>query len=514
MNLGKEVYLILGDQLNEQHSWFQNINSNRVFVLMELRQETNYVKHHIQKIAAFFIAMRRFAQAIEKQGHTVYYLKLAESENAQSLEQNLTSIFKEFNANSFHWQQPDEYRLDLQINTFCQAINIPTFQYSTEHFFTERDELARFFHGKKTFIMESFYRHLRTKHQVLMNGKEPLTGQWNYDADNRLKYDGKIPIPQTPNYFYQEWESVQKEIQEAGIDTIGFTLSQSKWLVLTREDALHWLNHFCSHLLKGFGPYEDAMVDNEAFLFHSRLSFALNTKLISPKEVIEEAVKNYLKQPSLIAYSSIEGFVRQVLGWREYIRGIYWSQMPHFKQKNFFNHLNPLPDFYWNGQTKMACMKDAATKSLENAYAHHIQRLMILGNFALLLGVNPNELDQWYLGVYADAIEWVELPNTRGMSQFADGGIVGTKPYVASANYVKKMSNYCKSCSYQADLRIGDKACPFNTLYWNFYLKHQSLLQKNPRIGMVYKQLAKMAESDKKAIQQRAEWLSLNINKV
>ncbi len=510
----QEVALLLGDQLNINHSWFKTINPERVYLIMELRQETDYVKHHIQKVAAFFIAMRRFAQNIENKGHKVLYLKHNDSINTGDLCQNLMRIIQDSEPQKILWQEPDEYRLDKQLRDFFKSFGIDNECFSTEHFYTERNDLALMFKGKKQFLMESFYRNLRKKYGILMNGDEPLTGQWNYDADNRLKYDGKLPIPKCPTYFYPEWQSVQEEIKDAGIQTIGFQSEQSSWLTLTREDALSWLEYFARNILQGFGPYEDAMVKEEAFLFHSRLSFALNTKLISPKEVIEVAIKAREANPEKIGYASLEGFVRQILGWREYVRGIYWNFMPDYSRKNYFNHQLKLPQYYWTGKTQMACLKSCTTQSLENAYAHHIQRLMVLGNFALLSGINPDEVDAWYLGVYADAIEWVELPNTRGMSQFADGGIVGTKPYISSANYIKKMSNYCKNCSYQSDSRVGDNACPFNTLYWDFYMRNENLLAKNPRIGMAYRQLEKMPVDEKKAIRLRAEWLKEHLDEL
>jgi deoxyribodipyrimidine photolyase-related protein len=275
---------------------------------------------------------------------------------------------------------------------------------------------------------------------------------------------------------------------------------------------LEVLDYFCQNFLKHFGDYEDAMHTDEKFLFHSRLSFAMNSKMLSPNEVIEKVIVFYHQNETEISLSQVEGFVRQILGWREYIRGVYWGKMPDYGTQNYFEHTTALPKWFWTGKTKMNCMKNAIHQSLDFAYAHHIQRLMITGNFALLAGVHPNEVDAWYLGIYIDAIEWVEITNTRGMSQFADGGIVGTKPYVSSATYINKMSSYCTGCFYDKSKKTGDKACPFNSLYWNFYDKHEAKLAKNPRIGMMYNVWRKMQPTAKAELLEQADFYLKNIN--
>jgi deoxyribodipyrimidine photolyase-related protein len=272
---------------------------------------------------------------------------------------------------------------------------------------------------------------------------------------------------------------------------------------VNRDESLELLNFFLDNLLYNFGTYQDAMDTRYWNVFHSRISFSLNTKMVSPKEVVDLTVGHWRSNPE-IGINQVEGFIRQIIGWREYMRGIYWAHMPGFAEMNFFKNDRKLPQFYWTGRTKMNCLKQSITQSLEKAYAHHIQRLMVTGNFALLAGVDPDEIDRWYLGIYMDAIEWVEITNTRGMSQFADGGITATKPYVSSANYIKKMSNYCDTCHYDHKLRAGKGACPFNSLYWSFMERNRDKLAKNPRIGMIYRSWDRMKAQDREAILRQA----------
>lgn len=285
-----------------------------------------------------------------------------------------------------------------------------------------------------------------------------------------------------------------------------------KWPT-SRREALELLNYFAENLLPLFGTYQDAMDTRGWSLYHSRLSFALNLKMISPLTVVQRCIQEF-RQRDDIELNQIEGFVRQIIGWREYMRGIYWAHMPEFGTMNFLKAKRKLPSYFWDGNTKMNCIKHAVTQSLDEAYAHHIQRLMITGNFGLLAGIDPHELDRWYLGIYIDAIEWVEMPNTRGMSQFADGGIVGTKPYNSSANYVNKMSNYCSGCTYNYKEKVGENACPFNSLYWNFYERHENEFKKNPRIGMAYRNLDRMDPEQRNKIRDRAEWVLENLDQL
>ena len=498
-----EIRLILGDQLNEKHLWFTELNDDVCYVMFEMRQETDYVKHHIQKVVAFFAAMRSFARRLEEDGHQVLYYTIDDPKNTQDLQKNIEKVISLLGAKKFAYQQPDEYRLDEQLEAIATQLEVPTKIYDTEHFLTTRDELNNFYEGKKSLVMEFFYRYMRKKHQYLMIDGQPEGGSWNYDKFNRNTWKGgTIPQPYKPDASLAK--VIYPQVKAAGISTIGTFNEDTFLFATTREASLAQLDYFCEHLLQDFGTYQDAMHQDETNLFHARISFSLNVKLIDPAEVIEHAIAAYRKNSDRISLSQIEGFVRQILGWREYIRGLYWKEMPQYKKKNKLNNYGKLPDFYWTGKTKMNCLKTSIENSLEHAYAHHIQRLMITGNFALLLQTNPDEVDDWYLGIYADAVEWVQLPNTRGMSQYADGGILATKPYVSSGSYVNKMSNYCKGCKYDKKQRTGDNACPFNSLYWNFLDDKREELRGNNRMGMMYNLLGKINPEELARIKERA----------
>ena len=483
--------LILGDQLNSQHSWFTNTDPDVSYLMMEMRQETDYVNHHIQKVVGFFLAMRHFAKELKQQGHRVIYFLLDDPDNQQSLAAQLPLLIENEGLTRFEYQIPDEFRLDQLLQSTCASLGIPCQAVDTEHFLTSREFLNDFFKGKKTFLMETFYREMRKKYQVLMDGKEPITGQWNYDQDNRQSLKDKSLLKKAYTHPKQVHELCAM-LEKSGVKTIGnIDAEQFPWPT-SRQESLEVLAYFCEELLEHFGAYQDALTTWDPFLFHSRLSFSLNSKMLSPLEVVQAVEAHWWANQHKVGIAQVEGFIRQILGWREYMRGIYWAKMPEFAQLNFFGHERKLPHWFWTGKTKMNCLSQSIGQSLDLGYAHHIQRLMVTGNFALLAGIHPDEVDQWYLGIYIDAIEWVEITNTRGMSQFADGGIVGTKPYVSSANYIKKQGNYCSSCAYQADKKTGEGSCPFNSLYWHFHARNRELLEKNPRIGMVYRTWDKM----------------------
>ncbi|MBT7136022.1 MAG: cryptochrome/photolyase family protein [Polaribacter sp.] len=507
----KKLRLILGDQLNINHSWFSKADTNVVFCLFEMRQETDYVKHHIQKVTGFFSAMRHFANVLKAQNHQVVYFKINAPENTQNLTDNISKLILEHSIHKFEYQEPDEYRLDQQLKNFCNDLDMESMVFSTEHFYTERGDLATFFKGKKQFLMEHFYRNMRKKHQVLMIDKQPEGGKWNYDASNRKKWKGDVLIPQEIN-FDNDVTEVLADIKKSGIATIGKINPPYFEYPISKKQSLQQLNYFCEHLLVHFGDYQDAMHTDKIYLFHSRISFAMNTKLISPKEIIETVLKTYRNNQNEIDISQVEGFIRQILGWREYMRGMYWMLMPNYKKENFLNNENKLPSFFWTGKTKMNCLEKSINNSLDNGYAHHIQRLMITGNFALLTGVHPDAIDAWYLGIYVDAIEWVQLPNTRGMSQFADGGKIATKPYVSSGSYIHKMSNYCGSCHYNKSKKFEDDACPFNSLYWNFLDEKQTALSSNFRMKMMYSLLNKMSSEERAKIKEKANHIIENID--
>ena len=507
----KTLRLILGDQLNLQHPWYQEKSSEVIYLMAEMHQESEYVTHHIQKIIGFFASMRALADALSRMGHQVIYIRITDKDAKLRLEEIIDKQIAETGANRFEYQLPDEWRLDQQLKAICSKTDIDCSAVDTHHFLSERMELRNQFPKGKNPLMETFYRMMRKRYGLLMEGpSKPEGGKWNYDSENRKNYAGKDPLPEIPA-LKNDCSEILQDIQKAKLKFIGHVDAHSFEWPISREQGLKLLKHFCNEALPLFGKYQDAMHTDSWLLFHSRLSFSMNTKMISPLEVIEASIDAYRHSNGKITLPQIEGFVRQILGWREYMRGIYWGWMPEFGELNFLNHQRKLPSWFWTGDTKMNCMKHAITQSLDKSYAHHIQRLMVTGNFALLAGIHPDEIDKWYLGIYIDAIEWVEITNTRGMSQFADGGIVGTKPYVSTANYIGKMSNYCKSCHYDADDKTGPNACPFNSLYWNFYDLHRDKFEKNPRIGMMYRILEKMEPAQLAATLERAGYCLDNI---
>ena len=509
----KTIRLLLGDQLNSTHSWFDSTSESTTYVLMEIRTETDYATHHIQKIMGFFDAMRNFAQELRDAGHDVIYIAINDENNQQDFAKNLSQLITEHSFTHFEYQLPDEFRVDEILKGFCQSLSISHSLIDTEHFYTTRTELAAFYEGKKSFIMENFYHAMRKKHDVLMDGQTPINGQWNFDGDNRKKMP-KEHKPLQPLVFENDLSAIAKEIEKAAIKTIGTVDAKNFLWPTSRKQSLQLMEHFMTNCLPLFGSYQDAMVPTEWSLYHSRLSFSMNLKIIAPQEVVNRAIKEWQARPTEIEYNQLEGFVRQIIGWREYMRGIYWLKMPEYASLNYLENKAKLPDWYWTGNTKMHCLRDAIQQTLTYSYAHHIQRLMITGNFALLAGTDPDEVSAWYLGVYIDAIEWVEITNTLGMSQFADGGIVGTKPYVSSATYIDKMSHHCGSCFYKKSVKTGEKACPFNSLYWNFFDKNADKLQANPRLRMVYALWKKMKPDAKVALLEQADYYLKNINKI
>ncbi|RDC62157.1 cryptochrome/photolyase family protein [Adhaeribacter pallidiroseus] len=509
----KTLRLILGDQLNSQHSWFLRTDASVTYVLMEVRQETDYVVHHIQKVMAFFAAMRQFAATLQEQGHQVIYFKISDPINKQSFEHNLQDLLTTHFFKKLEYLLPDEYRLDQELQRIAQALPIPTEVYDTEHFYSTRAELGNFFKNRKTFVMENFYRYMRQKHQVLMAGDEPETGQWNYDQDNRQKMPANH-LPTAPLLFANNIAEIKLEVETAGIATMGFLPEGDFGWPINRAQALALLEYFVQNSLPLFGTFQDAMTPHSWSLYHARLSFCMNSKMLAPREVVQRVIREWQESAGQIAFHQVEGFIRQVLGWREFMRGMYWLKMPDLEKANFLENTQKLPVWYWTGKTKMNCLKHAISQSLHYAYAHHIQRLMVTGNFALLAGSHPDEVDAWYLGIYIDAIQWVEITNTRALSQFADGGQIGTKTYVSTAAYINRMSSYCQGCYYDKNKKIGDRACPFNSLYWNFLDQHESKLAKNPRISMIYKAWYNMEPETKAAILEQAQQYLENIDQL
>ena len=494
MSTSPSLRLILGDQLNPLHPWFDEVSAEVVYVLMEVRSETDYVRHHAQKVLGIFAAMRHLAEHLKAQGHRVRYVAIDDPSNRQSITANLDALITHYGARAVQYQAPDEWRLDQQLRDWSSTCPVPVQMVDSAHFLTQRDEAAKLFAGKKQWLMERFYRQQRQKHKVLMTPDgQPEGGQWNFDANNRKPWPG-TPAAPADTRPHHDHGNLWQTIQAAGVQTLGKPQAKDFRWPLNRSEALQQLDHFITHALPHFGDYQDALSARSWHVFHSLLSFALNTKMLHPLEVVQRAEQAW--RDGHAPLHAAEGFIRQILGWREYVRGVYWARMPGYTEVNHFAHQRPLPEWFWTGQTRMACMAHAIGQSLEHAYAHHIQRLMVIGNFALLAGLDPQAVHEWYLGIYIDAFEWVEAPNTLGMSQWADGGLLATKPYVSSAAYLQRMGDHCASCAYQPKLRVGPNACPFNALYWHFFKQHQAGLQSNPRLGMVFHQLGKMSADD------------------
>lgn len=499
----RTLRLVLGDQLHRGHSWFTRVDPQVVYTLMEVRQETDYVLHHAQKILAIFAAMRAFAQHLRARGHRVRYVALDDASNRQSIPDNLSALASHYGVQRVEWQQPDEWRLDAQLQAWAAAQALDHAVVDSEHFLTARGDLAALMGRRRQWLMEHFYRQMRRRWKVLLDAHgEPEGGQWNFDHDNRLPWPGTPPEPTDwrPQHDHSElWRTVQRE----GVQSFGQPQAQALRWPLDRDEALACLEAFVTQALPHFGRYEDAMAAQAPRLFHSLLSFALNVKMLHPLEVVQRAEAAWRAGQAPIA--AVEGFVRQILGWREYVRGIYWAHMPGYASLNALAHDTPLPRWFWSGDTRMRCLHLAITQSLDTAHAHHIQRLMVIGNFALLAGLQPQALHRWYLGIYIDAFEWVELPNTLGMSQRADGGVIATKPYVSSAAYLRRMGDYCKGCAYDPTQKVGARACPFNALYWDFFDRHAQALQGNPRLALVFRQMQKMPAEQMQALRARAQ---------
>jgi deoxyribodipyrimidine photolyase-related protein len=494
--------LLLGDQLNPRQSWFASTDDDVVYALMEVRQETDYVLHHAQKVLAIFAAMRDFARHLESRGHRVHYLLIDDPDNRQSIPANVDRLISLHHVRRFEYQAPDEWRLDRQLKDYARGLSIPAQMVDSEHFLTARDEAAAFFAARKRWQMEPFYRRMRVRHGVLMqpNGR-PAGDRWNYDRENRKAWNGQ-PVEPRDWRSAHDHRALWADIVAAGVKSFGEPRADTLPWPLNRDEALRQLDAFVAYALPHFGDYQDAMSVQATRLFHSMLSFALNVKMLSPREVIARAEAAWRDGHASLA--AAEGFIRQILGWREYVRGVYWARMPQYAASNGFGHRRPLPDWFWTGETGMNCLRHAIRQSLEGAHAHHIQRLMLTGNFALLAGLDPEQVHRWYLGIYIDAFEWVELPNTLGMSQFADGGLLATKPYVSSAAYIHRMGDYCKACRYCHDERTGARACPFNALYWDFLARNRAMLGANPRLAVAYRQLDRTSESRQAALQIRA----------
>lgn len=503
--------VILGDQLSDTISSLRDIDSSQDIILMcELEEECTYVKHHQKKIVFILSAMRHFAEALRNKGYHVAYISLDDSSNTNCFLGEIKRAVALYNPTKVVVTFPGEYRVLQIFNQLKKEITIPVEVREDDRFLISPKDFSAWATQKKELRMEFFYRYMRQTHNILMFQGKPEGGKWNYDADNRKFPKQKLLIPKS---YSCPPDNITKEV----IDLVKSKFSthfgdiEPFFYAVTREQALDALHLFIEQRLKYFGDYQDAMIQNEPWMYHSHISFYINIGLLSPRECIQDAEQAY--RNGKVSLNAAEGFIRQILGWREYVRGIYWLEMPQYKASNFLNATRALPALYWTADTNMNCLKQCVNETRKNAYAHHIQRLMVLGNFALLMGVHPDELNEWYLIVYADAFEWVELPNVSGMILFADGGYLASKPYAASGAYINKMSNYCKNCHYDVAQKEGDKACPFNYLYWNFLIENRDKLKNNHRLKMIYSTLDKMLAEKTTRIQSNAQAFIQNLAK-
>lgn len=498
----KSICFIFGDQLSDSISSLARLDhENDVVFMCEVLEEATHVKHHQQKIAFTFSAMRHFASHLAKQGINIHYVKLDDPCNTGSFDGEIKRVMEMLRADKIILTEPSEYRVLEKVRAWQKLYTVEIIPDS--RFLCTHAEFDAWITGKKQPRMEYFYRYMRQKHQFLMTeDNNPVGRKWNYDKENRRPLKGKIEIPDRITFEKDRITLDVLELVKTQFHDHFGELALFEWAV-TRDQALQCLDFFIEKLLPQFGDYQDAMRTDEAFLFHSTLSPYLNSGLLLPLEVCRKAEQAYLN--GSVSLSSAEGFIRQILGWREYIRGIYWHNMPNYAKENFFNAQRKLPSFYWDGQTEMNCLREVVQQTKRYAYSHHIQRLMITGNFALLAGLDPMAVCEWYLIVYADAFEWVELPNTLGMALYGDGGLLASKPYAASGNYINRMSNFCKNCRYNPDETVGDNACPFNSLYWRFISVNEDKLGKNPRFFYMYSHWRKMPDQKKAEILGQSE---------
>ena len=498
-----KLCVITGDQLSQTMSSLSAIDKHTDHVLMaEVNSEATYVKHHKKKIAFVFSAMRHFAKELSEKGYQVHYVDYRSENNQGSLSAQIQYFCQMHQVDEIILAHPGEYRLWQAFNDWQSTQDIPLTVLNDNRFYEDKSFFENWAQSRKQLRMEYFYRELRKAHNILMDGDKPIGGKWNFDSENRKKLPkGQIP-PKNKEFamdsITQEViELVQEEFSDHFGDVEGFHYA------VTRDQALEVLHTFIVERLENFGDFQDAMAQDEPWLYHSHISLYINTGLITPHEAVQAAEAAYFQKKAPL--NAVEGFIRQILGWREYVRGLYWFYMPQYETQNYLAAKRSLPAFFWTAETDMNCLQQCIQTTKEHAYAHHIQRLMVLGNFALLTGLSPAQVNEWYLIVYADAYEWVEMPNVTGMILFADGGKLASKPYAASGAYINKMSNYCQYCTYSVKEKFGQQACPFNYLYWHFIDRHRDKFEANPRMAMIYRTFKKMDPAQVEKILQEAE---------
>ncbi len=502
----RNLIVVLGDQLDEDSAAFEGFDPARDAVWMaEVAHEASHVWSTQPRITVFLAAMRHFRDALRARGWPVQYGALDQHAHA-TLEDALAHDLAELRPEKVIAVRPGEWRLAQSLPKVVNAAGSRWVERPDLHFYCAPEEFADWARGRRELRMEHFYRWIRRREGVLMDGEQPVAGRWNFDADNRGHFgkDGPQDLPQPaafpPDALTRE---VIALVQDRFADRPG-DLTRFDW-ALTPAQARVALEDFIALRLPHFGRYQDAMWTDQPWLYHALLSAAMNLKLLSPRRVVSAAVQAWREGRAPI--EAVEGFVRQVIGWREFVRGVYWLRMPGFAADNVLQAQQPLPAFYWDGRTHMACLRQALGQTLQLGYAHHIQRLMVTGSFALMLGVEPAQVHAWYLAVYVDAVEWVELPNTLGMSQFADGGVMVSKPYAASGRYIQRMSNYCVGCRYDPGEAVGETACPFTTLYWDFLLRHEARFARHPRAALQWRSLERLDDTRRAAITARAQQL-------
>ncbi len=501
----RRLVVIFGDQLDAEAAWRDDFDRERDAVLMmEVEAESRHVPSHKQRTVLFLSAMRHFAVALRDSGVRVHYVALEDDDNTQDFQSEINRAIESLQPACVACVLPGEWRVRRIIKSVCQAKSIVLELLDDRHFFTTPDEFSNWARGRKSIVLEHFYRRERKRLNVLMDEGNPVGGAWNFDKENRQTFKGAPRPPSPPSFKPDSITSEVIDLVERRLSNLPGSLDSFDWPV-TREQATQCLSDFVENRLAKFGPYQDAMWSDQRTLYHSRLSSALNLKLLSPRECVDSVVRAFYAGHAPL--NSVEGFVRQLIGWREFIRGIYWREGDDYADRNGLLARGSLPEFYWDGDTDMACMRDSLQQVIDDGHGHHIQRLMVTGNFALIAGVHPRAISGWYLGMYVDGIDWVTLPNTLGMSQHADGGVVGTKPYAASGAYINRMSNYCKDCQYDVKSRTGQDACPFNTLYWHFLIRNRDRLGSNQRMALVMKNLESMDEHEQVTITREGDAL-------
>ncbi|MEL6329365.1 MAG: cryptochrome/photolyase family protein [Planctomycetota bacterium] len=490
----RRLVVVLGDQLDRNAAPIVEIDKDRdVVLMMEVEEESTHVPSHKQRTALFLSAMRHFAVELAESGARVDYVTLDDPRNSHAFTTEIERAVRTHKPESIHCTHPGEWRVLGMVESWRDRFGVPVEVHEDGHFFTTLDAFGSWASGRKSLTLEYFYRDQRKKHGVLMqpDGKTPVGDVWNFDKDNReaFKRTPRPPEPYAPRP--DEITNEVLDLVESRLPKNPGELGSFRWPV-TPDEARRALDDFIEHRLARFGPYEDAMWTEQPFLYHSLLSSSGNLKLLDPREAVRRAVGAY--EAGAAPLNSVEGFVRQWLGWREFIRGVYWTQGPGYPNRNGLGHRGRLPELYWTADTDMACMRDCVSQVLEHGYAHHIPRLMVMGNLALIARVDPREVGDWYLGMFVDAVDWASCPNTIGMSQHADHGVVGTKPYAASGKYIARMSNYCEHCRYDVKQRTGVDACPFNSLYWDFLIHHEDRFKPNNRMAMILKNVKRMNE--------------------